>query len=106
MSADDAPLARFSFEAEVFHWRGPSPFFFVALPPPDAAELQRLARAVTYGWGMVPVEARIGEVAFRTSLFAKQDTYYVPLKDAVRRAANVTAGDRVGLQITVHPPRR
>lgn len=54
------PLAEIGFEAEVIHWRGPSPFFFAPVPEPQAETLRRLVRAVTYGWGMIPVEARIG----------------------------------------------
>jgi hypothetical protein len=103
MSAE--PIAELRFEAEVVHWRGPSPYFFVVLPPQPAAEVERIARAVTYGWGMIPVEAKIGDVAFTTSLFPKPGTYYLPLKDAVRRRADITAGDRVFVEMTVRPAR-
>jgi hypothetical protein len=95
------PIAELRFEAEVIHWRGPSPYFFVPLPDEAAGEIRRIVRAVTYGWGMVPVEARIGDTAFRTSLFPKSDTYLLPLKDAVRRQTNVTAGDRATVEMTV-----
>lgn len=104
--SDVPPLAEFAFEAEVFHWRGPSPYFFIALPPAEAKEIRELSRAVTYGWGMIPVEAEIGGVEFATSLFRKNDTYYLPLKDAVRHRANVTAGDRVAIAVKIGPPRR
>lgn len=97
---------RFAFEAEVIYWRGPSPFFFVAVPGPLVPELRHIARAVTYGWGMVPVEATIGRVAFTTSLFPKDDTYLLPLKVAVRRKTEVTAGDIVAVEMTVQAARR
>ncbi len=106
MGADAEPPIRFNFEAEVIHWRGPSPFFFVPLPPRPADELRRVARAVTYGWGMVPVEAMIGGVVFTTSLFPKDETYLLPLKAAVRRQADVTAGDSVAVELTVQAIRR
>jgi hypothetical protein len=106
MSASPEPLPQFSFEAGVIHWRGPSPYFFVALPAAVALEVQRLARAVSYGWGMIPVDARIGEVVFTTSLFPKRPTYFLPLKDAVRRAAGVTAGDAVVVEMTVRLGQR
>ena len=104
MGADAEPLAAFSFRAEVIHWRGPAPFFFVAAPAPHDAELRRIARAVTYGWGMIPVTAEIGGVAFTTSLFPKDETYLLPIKAAVRRKANVTAGDTITVKMTVRPP--
>lgn len=99
------PLLELSFEAEVIHWRGPSPYFFAPLPPKAAAEVRRVARAASYGWGVVPVEARIGAITFTTSLFPKPDTYLLPLKDVVRRGARVTAGDRVAIALTIRPGR-
>jgi len=106
MFSDADPIARLGFEAEVIHWRGPSPYFFVVLPAEAGAGVQRIARAATYGWGMVPVEARIGDLVFTTSLFPKSGTYFLPLKDAVRRKADITAGDRVLVELAVRPARR
>jgi hypothetical protein len=99
-------LVRLSFEADVIYWRGPSPYFFIGVPPQEAAELRAVARAVTYGWGMIPVGARIGDVAFTTSLFPRDQTYLLPLKSAVRDATNVTAGDTVGVELTLQVIRR
>jgi hypothetical protein len=96
---------RFSFEAEVIYWRGPSPFFYAPMPLQQAAELRRIAKLVTYGWGVVPVEASVGGVAFTTSLFPKDDTYLLPLKAAVRRQANITAGDVVAVEMTIQVVR-
>ena len=105
-SADEESLVRFRFEADVIHWRGPSPFFFVAIPAEHVSELRGVARAVTYGWGMVPVEARIRDVAFTTSLFPKDETYLLPLKVAVRRKADITAGDRIAVEMTIQAVAR
>jgi hypothetical protein len=106
MDRDDTPLAQYSFDARVIHWRGPSPYFFVPIPPSHVESLRQAARVVTYGWGMIPAEARIAGVDFRTSLFPKDDTYLLPLKDVVRRRTNVTAGDLVAIEMTIRPPRR
>lgn len=106
MAPDADPIAELSFEAEVIHWRGPSPYFFVVVPPDAADDIARVARAVSYGWGMVPVAAALGEVGFTTALFPKDGTYYLPLKDVVRRKASVTAGDRVGITLRITPRER
>lgn len=106
MTGDAEALPEFRFEAEVIHWRGPSPFFFVPVPPAEAQALRGVMKAVTYGWGMIPVAATMGGVAFTTALFPKDGTYFLPLKDKVRRKANVTAGDSVLVEIAVRPPRR
>ncbi|MDO8801117.1 DUF1905 domain-containing protein [Phenylobacterium sp.] len=99
-------MSQFSFEAEVIHWRGPSPFFFAPLPAPEAEEIRRISKLVTYGWGMIPVEVEINGVVFTTAMFAKGGAYYLPLKDAVRKKANVTAGDKIAVEMTVQPAER
>ena len=99
---------RFSFENDIIHWRGPAPWFYAPMPEREAEELRKVARSVTYGWGCIPVEARIGDAVFTTSLFPKDGTYLLPLKVDVRRRAGVTAGDRVAVEMTIQPaiPRR
>ena len=48
---------------------GAAPFRFVSVPEDESAELKSTAALVTYGWGMVPVEVRIGETRWTTSLW-------------------------------------
>jgi hypothetical protein len=103
---DEESLIQFEFETEVIYWRGPSPFFYAPTPAQYAEELRQVAKAVTYGWGMLPVEARIGGVVFTTSLFPKDGTYLLPLKAEVRRKANITAGDRIVVEIVIQPALR
>ncbi|MGH6956000.1 MAG: DUF1905 domain-containing protein [Caulobacteraceae bacterium] len=91
----------FRFEASVIYWRGPAPWFYAPVPLDEAEELKRVARLATYGWGCVPVKARIGGVDFTTSLFPKDGTYLLPLKAAVRRQLDITAGDRIVVEMTV-----
>ena len=90
---------RIEFTGPVFEWRGPAPFFYVAVPDAESSEVRAVASAVTYGWGMVPVTARIGGTEWRTSLFPKEGRYLVPLKDAVRKAEGIGAGDWVAVRL-------
>ncbi len=90
---------RIEFTGPVFEWRGPAPFFYVAVPGAESAEVRAVASAVTYGWGMVPVTVRIGGTEWRTSLFPKEGRYLVPLKDAVRMAEGIGAGDVVAVRL-------
>jgi len=99
-------LVRFEFETTVISWRGPAPYVYAPIPPDVAAEIKGLARLVTYGWGMVPVEVSIGPVVFRTSLFPKDGTYLLPLKVDARRRANITVDDVIRLSMTVRPADR
>ena len=104
--ADRDALARFSFETTVIYWRGPSPFFYAPIPPQHAQDVRWAAKVVSYGWGVVPVEASVGGAAFTTSLFPKDGGYLLPLKAAVRRKAGITAGDRIAVEMTIRPPTR
>ena len=91
----------FSFSATVWEWRGPAPYHFVSVPPDVAIEIKELASAVTYGWGMIPVSGKIGTTMFDTSLWAKNGTYAVPLKDSVRKAEGNSLDDLVSIELSL-----
>ena len=86
---------------EIWHWRGPAPYYFVTVPADTSARLKEVAAAVTYGWGMVPVSVRIGDTAWRTSLFPKDGGYLLPLRDSVRKRESLELGDVVSVRLTV-----
>jgi hypothetical protein len=86
---------------EIWHWRGPAPYYFVTVPADTSARLKEVASAVTYGWGMVPVLAQVGDTEWETSLWPKDGGYVVPLKDAVRHAEDLEEGEVVRIQLTV-----
>lgn len=96
-------MVQFRFEAKVIYCRGPSPFFFAPIPLQYSEEISLLSKLVTYGWGMIPVEAAIGGIVFYTSLFPKNDTYLLPLKTEVRRRSGITAGDSISVDMTIKP---
>ncbi|MCI3270557.1 DUF1905 domain-containing protein [Streptomyces cylindrosporus] len=90
-----------AFTGRVIEWRGPAPYYFVPVPDQESADIREVAAMATYGWGVIPVEARIGELAFATSLFPKDGGYLLPLKNAVRRPQGLSAGDDVAVRMTV-----
>ncbi|QFG68107.1 DUF1905 domain-containing protein [Ornithinimicrobium pratense] len=92
-----------AFVAEVVEWRGPAPFYFVVAPPEESEWLTGIMRDVTYGWGMIPVMGRVGRTDFTTSLWPRKGTWWVPLKDAVRRAEGIDLGDVIGVELSVQP---
>ncbi len=89
------------FSGEVWFWRGPSPYHFVTVPEDESAELQATSAQVTYGWGMIPVEVRIGSTRWTTSLFPKDGGYVVPLKDLVRNAERIEVGNKVTVRLAI-----
>ena len=92
---------RVEVAGEVWYWRGPSPYHFVTVPEDACAALQAVSPAVSYGWGMIPVRARVGRTSWTTSLFPKDGAYIVPIRDAVRRAEDLEVGQQVALVLRV-----
>lgn len=90
-----------SFEAELFEWRGPAPYVWVLLPSKAAEHVRDRAAEATYGWGAIPVEARIGGTTWETSLLPRGESYVLPVKVAVRRAEGVELDDVVHVELDV-----
>ena len=89
----------------VWYWRGPAPHHFVTVPAEASGDIAEIAGEVTYGWGMIPVELRLGGSRWTTSLWPKDGQYIVPLKAAVRAAESIAEGDVVSVSVTVRVPR-
>jgi hypothetical protein len=94
-------VVEFDFDAVVIEWRGPAPYAYVPLPQWVADEVAGLAKAVTYGWGMIPVEAQVGDTVWTTSLFPKAGGYLLPVKVSVQRAESVGIGSPVTVTMKV-----
>ena len=89
------------FTGAIWFWRGPAPWFFVTVPPAQSIDLHSISGIVTYGWGMIPVDARIGRTSWTTSLFPKDGQYILPIKAAVRKAEHINEGDTVTVRLEV-----
>lgn len=94
------------FSALRVHRRGlvlawAAPFHFVTVPELESQEIKDISGLVTYGWGIVPVKARIGHTDWKTALWEKNGRYVLPLKDAVRNAETLELGETITVQIDV-----
>ena len=89
------------FSGEIWFWRGPAPWYFVAVPDEECRALEATSTLVSYGWGMIPVTARIGATGWTTSLFPKDGRYIVPVKAGVRKAEELEMGDTVTVRLAV-----
>ena len=89
------------FSGEIWFWRGPAPWHFVTVPDRECAALEAASAVVSYGWGMIPVAARIGGTDWKTSLWPKDGRYIVPVKTWVRKAEDLEVGDTVTVRLAV-----
>jgi Domain of unknown function (DUF1905) len=71
------------------------------VPDDDSAALSDVADLASYGWGCIPVRARIGDTDWTTSLIPKDGRYLVPIKSAVRKATGVELGDTVTVRLVI-----
>ncbi len=89
------------FNAEIWFWHGPAPWYFVTVPAEQCYALKVISGFVTYGWGMIPANVRIGKTEWKTSLFPKDGRYIVPIKASVRNVEHLEQGDQVIVRLQV-----
>ncbi len=92
---------KIEFSGKIIFWRGPSPYYFVAVPAEQSSNLKVISGLVTYGWGVIPVTAQIGGTEWKTSLFPKDELYMVPIRVSVRKAETLEEGDEVTVRLEV-----
>ncbi len=90
---------RFEFVGRVIEWRGPAPYYYVRVPASVSADIHEVSASLSYGWGAIPVEARIGAAVFTTSLFPKNGSYLLPLREAVRKPESIGLDDQVAVEM-------
>lgn len=91
---------RLTVTGTIIEWRGPAPFYFLPLSEDQSDAVYEVRLAVQY-WGVIPVTCTLGDTTFTTSMIPREGRYLVPLKDAVRKPARLTAGDTATLTVLI-----
>lgn len=77
----------------------PASWYFVYVDDETTSAI-RAARTKTVGFQYVPIEAKIGETTWRTTLFpTKEGPYLLALKAKVRQTEGIREGQTVTAQI-------
>ena len=77
-------------------------WYFLSIPEELSGEIRAQAFAGRRGFGSVRVEARIGDVTWRTSVFPQNTGgYLLPVKADVRRRSGIAAGDAVSVRLAL-----
>ena len=90
-------MLKFEISGTVIEWRGPAPFYFLPTPVEVTEEIELYKRELTYGWGVVPAKVTIGKTTVTTSLIPRNGSFYIPLKEAVRKPNGISLGDSIKL---------
>ena len=91
-----------AFTSLLWIWRSEAAgaWYFVTVPEEQCAEIKPHAFAGPRGFGSVRVEAKIGKVSWRTSVFPlNKGGYLLPVKAEIRRKAGLSAGDEVQVEL-------
>ena len=88
------------FEGPVVEWRGPAPFYFVAIPAEESADIKFAAKGLEY-WGQVPVVVRIGEIEFTTALFPRDGQLLPPVEGRGPQPAGIELDQVVAVWLSV-----
>ena len=94
----------FKFSGTVFEWRGPAPFYFVEINSKLSTEIHSESKQFSYGWGVIPVTAKIGHTDFTTAIIPKDGKYLFPLKDLVRKREKLEIDSKVSVQFNLGNP--
>jgi hypothetical protein len=89
------------FTGELWFWKGPAPWHFITVPEDGSGAIDDVSDIASYGWGCIPVKARIGDTDWKTSLIPKNGRYLVPVKTAVRKAEGLELGDSAAVRLTI-----
>jgi hypothetical protein len=92
-----------TFTSLLWIWKGSDAagrWYFVTVPEEQSAQIKAHAFSNPRGFGSVKVEARIGEIAWRTSVFPLDSGgYLLPVKKEIRCRAGIGAGDEVTVEM-------
>jgi hypothetical protein len=84
-------------------WKGSDTagrWYFITVPEEQSNEIRAHAFANPRGFRSVKVEARVGDISWRTSVFPlNSGGYLLPVKKEVRYKADIAAGDEVTVSL-------
>ncbi len=93
----------YRFEAELWLHQGEAAWYFVTVPGEVSDDIEARMAGRTRGFGSVRVRVQIGATTWSTSVFpdTKREAYVLPVKQGVRTAERIDAGDRVEVSLSV-----
>jgi hypothetical protein len=93
----------FEFDGLVHRWSANPAFFLVSLPKDASEEIFAISEGLTNGFGSLKVEAQIGSVIWRTSIFpdSKTRSFDLPLKAEVRKKNQLIEGSATRVKLTL-----
>ncbi|MEY4993529.1 MAG: hypothetical protein RIS82_651 [Actinomycetota bacterium] len=91
------------FEGQVHRWVHNNSIYLVSVPLDLSTEIKEVTDGLTNGWGSLKVEATLGPLTWRTSIFpdSKTGLFDLPLKAEVRKKNNIDEGSLVKVELEI-----
>lgn len=94
-----------TFTSLLWIWKSQSSagrWYFLTVPDEQSAAIKAQSFELPRGFGSVRVEAAIGDIVWRTSVFPlDKGGYILPVKAEIRKRAGIGAGDEVTTRLTL-----
>lgn len=81
---------RIRFRSQPIWWQGPAPFLFIPVPGDQSRMIKDMSKALTYGWGCIPVRVWLGKASWTTSMIPKDDVYLLPIKKVISQQEGIS----------------
>lgn len=96
---------KLELQNELWRWQADAPaaWYFITIPQPQAELLREQGQFLKTGFGMIPVQVKIGKTTWKTSVFPQNQNYLIPIKASVRKAEKLETGKTVKLELEVMP---
>ncbi len=96
---------KFSFTSKIWLWQAEkAAWHFATLPVEMSEDIKAFTKHLARGFRSVKVEARIGDTAWKTSIFPSKDrgAYILPIKKSIRIVEGI--GDASSVMIDLRIP--
>ena len=92
---------KYQFEGIVRLWPANERFYLLPLPKDISDEIFEISDGLTAGFGSLKVEARIGSVVWRSSIFpdSSSGVFELPLKAEIRKKNGLIVGSVANCEI-------
>ncbi len=93
----------YKFKAKVWVYPGEAAWYFINLSKELTEQIDFEFGDLKAGFGSLPVEVRVGQTKWQTSIFpdTKKSCYMLPLKASVRKAENISADSIVAVELSI-----
>ncbi len=94
----------YKFKSQVVIWPGETAnWYFAYVPQKMALTLSKRYDKMHRGWRSLPVEAKVGQTSWCTSIFydKRSNTYILPIKAQVRKKEGIYDKDSINLTLKI-----